>query len=64
MSGLPDESPPCELRGTAAELGISAANLWIQPANAANGYDALEGELSYFKLQVITLFSIVKLNKV
>ncbi|KAJ8604692.1 hypothetical protein CTAYLR_006550 [Chrysophaeum taylorii] len=31
------------LRGTAAELGISAANVWIQPANRANGFDALKG---------------------
>jgi len=36
------------LRGSAAELGISAANTWIQPANAANHYDALDGELAYF----------------
>jgi len=36
------------LKGTASELGISAANLWIQPANKANNYDALVGEVSYF----------------
>ena len=32
------------LEGTMAQLGISSANVWIQPANAANAYDALEGE--------------------
>merc|ERR1719181_2762791 len=36
------------LTGSAAELGISAANLWIQPGNKANGYDALEGEKQFF----------------
>ena len=36
------------LRGTAASLGISAANTWLQPANKANGYDALKGERAYF----------------
>ena len=36
------------LRGTARELGISSANLWLQPANASNNYDALKGEVTYF----------------
>ena len=37
------------LRGSSADLGISAANVWIQPSCKANGYDALKGEVSYFR---------------
>lgn len=36
------------LRGSASQLGISCANLWIQPSNHANGYDALQGEQVFF----------------
>ena len=36
------------LRGSSESLGISSANLWIQPSNRANGYDALDGEKAYF----------------
>ena len=36
------------LRGTAADLGISASNVWIQPANRANGFDAIHGCDAYF----------------
>lgn len=36
------------LQGTAYELGISAANTWIQPCNAHNNYDALKGEVDFF----------------
>jgi hypothetical protein len=30
------------LKGTAQELGITVANLWLQPACKANGYSAIE----------------------
>jgi len=36
------------LKGTLSELGISAANTWVQPANRANNFDALDGEKSFF----------------
>jgi len=31
------------LSGTAEELGISSANMWIQPSSEANGYNAIKG---------------------
>ena len=37
------------LSGTAEELGISSANMWIQPSSEANGYNAIKVEL--FPLQ-------------
>ena len=37
------------LNGTATELGITDSTMWIQPADAHNGYDALKGEKQYFK---------------
>ena len=36
------------LKGTKEDLGISAANVWVQPATAKNHYDALEGEQEFF----------------
>jgi hypothetical protein len=36
------------LNGTAAELGINDATLWLQPADSTNGYDALVGERAFF----------------
>lgn len=35
------------LRGSAAQLGISVANLWVQPATADNGWDAISGVDSF-----------------
>jgi len=35
------------LVGTANELGITFSNLWVQPATAANGWDALKGVEEY-----------------
>ena len=36
------------LNGTARELGIDDATLWLQPADASNGFDALRGERAFF----------------
>jgi len=36
-----------DYQGTAAELGISSANTWIQPSSPLNGYDAFGGIDAY-----------------
>jgi phytoene dehydrogenase-like protein len=36
------------LNGTARDLGIDDSTLWLQPADEANGFDALAGERAFF----------------
>ena len=36
------------LDGTADELGISSANLWLQPASEANDWDVFGGIDAFF----------------